>query len=105
MEAGDLAQRATVARIRCGVVDDDVVCLGLRREVSVYDFGLDPAVLLRVLLETFQSRLEFVLYRRPVLIARPPSSPLQAVELVEIEKLEHFIERDVANDASSPERR
>src|SRR6185436_12691026 len=105
MEARDLAQRATIAGISGRVVDDDVVALRLRGEVAVNDFRFDPARLLRVFLETLEGRLELVLHRCLVLVAGTARTPLQAIELVEIEQVENFVERDVTDDAGSPERR
>ena len=88
-----------------GIVDDHVVPLRLRREIAVDDLGLDPPILLRVFLQALERGLELVLDRRLVLFSGSTPTPLQTIELVEVEELEHFVDRDVANDARTPEGR
>src|SRR5688500_1831717 len=104
MEAGNLAQRCAVARVRRGVVDDDVVPLRLRGKIPVNRGGFDPSVGFRVGLEPSERGLELVPDRRVVLLARSARSPLEAVELVEVEQLEHLIYRYVAQHPRSPKR-
>ena len=48
MEPGDLAQRSAVARVRSGIIDDDIISLRLRRKIPVNRSGFDPPVSLRV---------------------------------------------------------
>src|SRR5256885_1564315 len=104
MESGDLAQRAAIAGVSCRIVDDYVVALRLRREVAVHNLGFDPAILFSVFLETLERGLEFCFDCVLVSVAGSPRTPLQSIELVQIEQVEDFVERDVANDARTPER-
>src|SRR5436305_12987810 len=94
MKARDLTRR-TVRGVSAGIVDDEIVAAGLNGEVAVHSARLEPPVALRVFLETRQRRLEFVLYGRIELGARAASTPLQAIQLVEIEQREHFVQRNV----------
>src|SRR5687767_8064292 len=105
MEARDLTERRTVAGIGSRIVYDDIVSLRLRRKISVNCRRFDPPIGFRVRFETGERGLEFVFDRRLVLLARSARSPLESVELVEVEQLEHLFYRDVAQHTRAPERR
>ena len=79
MKSRDLAQRAAIARVRCWIVNDDVVALRLGGEVPVDHFRFDPAILFCVFLQPRERGLEFVLNGRLVLISGTARAPLQPI--------------------------
>ena len=55
--------------------------------------------------DRLSERLEELAHHSLVLGPRSAATPLQAIELVEVEDLEHFLERDVDDRAGADERR
>src|SRR5204862_5663987 len=94
VEARDLARRA-VSRVGGRIVDQKVVALRLGGEEAVHHLGLEPSFALRFTRQALEHRLEFVLHRRVILRARAAATPLQAIQLVQIEQREQLVERYV----------
>ena len=107
VKARDLARRA-VSRVSLRIVDDEIVPVRLRGKETVDSLRLQPAVALRFAREARQRRLELALHGGVVLRTRAARTPLQAIQLVEIEEREQLVERDIrraAQRAHTVERR
>src|SRR6476661_64920 len=98
-----LLDERAITPVRLRLVDHELVADALRREVAVHCFRMQPAFCLRLALESRQRRLELLADHALVLGARAATTPLQAIQLVEVEQVEHFVERDVFQHARAEE--
>src|SRR5439155_12006364 len=90
-----------------GVEHHEILTLALDREVPVRRGGLEPALLLRLALQPAPPGLELLPDQLLVLLAAPARAPVQPVQRLEIDALEHAGERHRPGwrHAASPERR
>ncbi len=102
VESRLLHERA-VARVRLGVVHHEIVVHALHGEIAVHRARLQPPVGHHLLPESRERRLKYLLHHPVELRSRAAAAPLEPVQLVEVEQVEHFVHGNVVEHSSAPE--